>query len=157
MNTNKKGFTLIELLIVIVIIGILAAAVITAINPVEQIKKANDSGKMATANELVNAINVYYVANLVYPWGTDTIPAPGSDGTALSGVTWIADPLASSADIKETLANRNFTGLKVWLGSDGGVMICFPPESESYKLRAVYDGTADTPTGEGTATMLCVK
>ena len=34
----RKGFTLIELLIVISILGILAVAVLSAINPVEQLK-----------------------------------------------------------------------------------------------------------------------
>ncbi|PIU02330.1 hypothetical protein COT66_00800, partial [Candidatus Shapirobacteria bacterium CG09_land_8_20_14_0_10_49_15] len=32
----KKGFTLVEMLIVIAIIGVLAVAVLSAINPIEQ-------------------------------------------------------------------------------------------------------------------------
>ncbi len=39
----QKGFTLIELLIVIAILGVLAAGILVAIDPVDKINQANDS------------------------------------------------------------------------------------------------------------------
>lgn len=159
MNINKyrKGFTLIELLIVIVIIGILAAAVITAINPVEQIKKANDSAKITTANELVNAVNVYYVSQGSYPWvgtGNGPVPnAPGGAATAVAG-SGMLSVLGASEDIKETIANRDYTGLNMWLGTDGGIMVCYVPDSVSYQTKIAYNDTAGT---SGTLTQICVK
>ena len=41
----QRGFTMIELLVVIAIIGVLAAAVLAAINPVEQISKGRDAAR----------------------------------------------------------------------------------------------------------------
>jgi len=154
MNIIKKGFTLIELLIVIVIIGILAAAVITAINPVEQIKKANDSGKMSTANELVNAINIYYTTTLTYPWTTG-VPNPGDTAVLVS-----SDPdgmlttLTNTKDIKETLADRDFTGMQIWeVSTDGAPMVCFPPDSDAYLAKATYDALGRT----GGTSYICAK
>jgi prepilin-type N-terminal cleavage/methylation domain-containing protein len=46
LKKAQHGFTLIELLIVIVILGILASVLITAINPVEQFNKAKDAGRV---------------------------------------------------------------------------------------------------------------
>ena len=43
ISQKKKGFTLIELLIVIGILGILAAGLQAAIDPIEQLKKGQDS------------------------------------------------------------------------------------------------------------------
>ena len=40
---SSKGFTLIELLIVIAILGVLAAGILVAIDPVDKINAANDS------------------------------------------------------------------------------------------------------------------
>lgn len=43
MKINSLGFTLIELLIVIAILGILAAGILVAVDPVDKISAANDS------------------------------------------------------------------------------------------------------------------
>ncbi|EKD87098.1 MAG: hypothetical protein ACD_37C00044G0003, partial [uncultured bacterium] len=43
-GSSESGFTLIELLIVITILGILATAVLAAINPLEQISRGRDTG-----------------------------------------------------------------------------------------------------------------
>lgn len=42
-NNSSKGFTLIELLIVIAILGILAAGILVAIDPIDKINQANDA------------------------------------------------------------------------------------------------------------------
>lgn len=56
---SREGFTLIELLVVIAIIGILAAVVVLAINPVEMMKKGRDSNRKSDLATLSKAIDIY--------------------------------------------------------------------------------------------------
>ncbi len=56
----KKGFTLIELLIVIAILGLLAVSLIVAIDPVEQINRANDAARRQLATNTMSAMQRYY-------------------------------------------------------------------------------------------------
>jgi type II secretion system protein G len=60
-NFNKKGFTLIEMLIVVVIIGILAAALIPRLSSVKD--KADDSSRKANLQQLVTAMSSYALDN----------------------------------------------------------------------------------------------
>jgi prepilin-type N-terminal cleavage/methylation domain-containing protein len=53
---NRQGFTLIELLIVIAIIGILAAAVLVAVDPVARIQDARNARRWSESNAILNAI-----------------------------------------------------------------------------------------------------
>ena len=64
--TNKKhnkGFTLIELLIVIAVLGVLAAVVLVAINPLEQLARGRDSGRKTTVGQLKNAAQAFYTSH----------------------------------------------------------------------------------------------
>ena len=57
---RSKGFTLIELLIVIAVIGILAAALLAAIDPIDKVKQGRDT-------KVVNDVrSIYDGANRVY-------------------------------------------------------------------------------------------
>jgi len=55
---KNSGFTLIELLVVIVIIGILAGAVLLAINPAEISAKARDSKRMSDLDTVRKGIDL---------------------------------------------------------------------------------------------------
>lgn len=63
----SKGFTLIELLVVIAILGILAGAVLVAVNPGEQLARGRDSGRKSAVNQLGRALQAYYTAQVAYP------------------------------------------------------------------------------------------
>lgn len=63
----KKGFTLIELLIVIAILGVIAAAVIAAINPAKRINQANDAALKSDVGSIATAMQAYYTLNQTYP------------------------------------------------------------------------------------------
>lgn len=64
----QAGFTMIELLVVIAILGILATAVLSAINPIEQINRGRDTGSRSDAEQLLSAIDRYNAFNGHYPW-----------------------------------------------------------------------------------------
>mgnify|MGYP002725594237 CR=1 FL=1 len=164
-NAFRKGFTLIELLIVIVVIGILATAVLSAINPVEQIRKSQDASKKSDAAELLNALERYYATFQMYPWdkttGSDTPPAPGNAGQTVSGQNWLTDAtvgLVGVAEIKTEFTSRtNLTFLTVFLdtGTDL-VRVCFAPLSKSNLAIAAtgYNSTGQSVASLGTH--LCV-
>lgn len=54
---SKKSFTLIEMLIVIVIIGILAAALIPRLQSVQG--RARDTKRKADMNQIYNGLSIY--------------------------------------------------------------------------------------------------
>ena len=59
---------MIELLIVIAILGILAVAVLAAINPIEQINRGRDTGSRSDAEQALSAIDRFYAYKGYYPW-----------------------------------------------------------------------------------------
>lgn len=65
MKRKSSGFTIVELLIVIVIIGILAALVITVYNGIQQ--RARNTSRIASAKELQKLLNAYVVQEGKYP------------------------------------------------------------------------------------------
>lgn len=77
MTALKRGFTLIELLIVIAILGVLAVVVLVAINPVQQLARTRDSGRISTVAQIGRALQAYSAGNPngTYPdeatWDTD--------------------------------------------------------------------------------------
>jgi len=72
MRLNKSGFTLIELLVVITLIGILALAVLSALNPIEQINKAADSRRRGDSAQLIQALDRYFASNEQFPWNSSS-------------------------------------------------------------------------------------
>lgn len=65
--SSIKGFTLIELLIVIAVLGILAAVVLVAIDPVEQLSRGRDAGRKTTIGQLGRGLQAYYTSQSRFP------------------------------------------------------------------------------------------
>jgi len=78
MKAKNKGFTLIELLVVITLIGILAVAVLSAINPIEQINKARDAGRRADSAQILKALDRYFASTEEFPWNNTGWTTPVS-------------------------------------------------------------------------------
>ncbi len=56
MKILRRGFTLIELLVVIAVLGVLAAVVIVAINPLQQLAKSRDAGRLNSITQIGPAL-----------------------------------------------------------------------------------------------------
>ena len=127
---NKKGFTLIELLVVIGILGILAAGLLAAIDPLEQLKKGRDTQKRSITVELTNAISRYFAVFGSMPWGNGAYSQPISASGA------VIDLLTGAGELKPTFTQGLPAGGAAALSIIGGanatgVSVCFDPESKS--------------------------
>ena len=69
IKSKQQGFTIVELLIVIVVIGILAALVITTFTGIQQ--KARDTERETDIKALQGQIEAYYAQNGNYPTRTN--------------------------------------------------------------------------------------
>jgi prepilin-type N-terminal cleavage/methylation domain-containing protein len=170
---NQVGFTMIELLVVIAVIGVLAVAVLSSINPIEQINKGRDTRTRSDAAQLINAVDRYYALQEKYPWnvaGDDFTPddvepssefvmgavtgtgATASVDTAAGEWNWI-DLLVSTAEVKQGFTNRlkaddNILVFKTE-GNNSTMYACFLPTSNGFKQEAM-DNCADGTTPGGT-------
>ncbi|MDP3954933.1 MAG: type II secretion system protein [bacterium] len=161
---NRAGFTLIELLIVIALIGILAVAVLAAINPIEQLNRARDTGMESDATQLISAIDRYYASQEKFPWvvppalayGTTTTTneaaygfidaIDGGVGVCGSAVCSATGRLLAQFELKPEFANRGFVKAtaedkKLYIAKDLGasksVYACWVPSSKSRRAQAV--------------------
>jgi prepilin-type N-terminal cleavage/methylation domain-containing protein len=114
---KQAAFTMIELLIVIAILGILAVAVLAAINPIEQINRGRDTGSRSDSEQLLSAIDRYYAYKGYYPWVTNPNIAATLEWRGVAGDTAINvgegtitawdDGSATPCYVLDKLANGN--------------------------------------------------
>ncbi|KKS31814.1 hypothetical protein A2380_01865 [candidate division WWE3 bacterium RIFOXYB1_FULL_43_24] len=88
---KQKGFTLVELLVVIAIIGILAGALLVAINPQSMIMKSNDAKRLSDIDSLTKAINLALTEQEIALGVTGTCADCTSDtgDRDLDGLGWV--------------------------------------------------------------------
>lgn len=157
-SIQKLGFTLIELLIVIAVLGILAVAVLSAINPIEQINRGKDTGSRSDAEQLLSAIDRFYASKGYYPWmlGANSnnqstyALAPGYTVLNASAVLVGGDNVdmlgnlssGGSSEIKASFITRITDPTANWLSiynngvSSSSTYVCFVPKSSSFRDEA---------------------
>ncbi len=149
---NRKGFTLIELLVVIGVLGILAAGLLAAIDPLEQLKKGRDQQKRSISVELTNAMQRYYAVFGTMPYGnSQTIGG-------LAGFQSSIDLLTGAGELKSTFmgglpagATTGTNGITIVGGANSaGVSVCFDPESKSISRdpTTTFDSLAAFPPNQ---------
>lgn len=154
---QTKGFTLIELLIVIGVLGILAAGLLAAVDPFEQLKKGRDTNRRNIAVEFHNAMIRYYATHGRLPIDDGTASAPCTDyavgGANITLTTFNSgnadtlaaggclDQLVEDGELKEDYVSGVGSGDmgKFFIYSETGVdlTVCYEPESKSF-----YNDTA---------------
>ncbi len=151
----SKGFTMIELLIVIAVLGILAVAVLSAINPIEQINRSRDTGSRSDAEQLLSAIDRFYASQGFYPWqiGASETLATGTVWGIVDNTTWedsaeqtvlskLSDDGTGAGEVKLSFVTRitspTYNFLYKYNGGEGGnsTYICFNPVSGSFTNEA---------------------
>jgi len=143
---NAAGFTLIELLVVIAIIGILAAALIATIDPLEQIKKSSDATTKNVAVEYLNASTRYYATHQAFPWDTTAnggggCTVPGNAGaTKISDLTSCTTLLTNEKELKSGFTSSQALPkiLLNYNATDQSMIVCFKPTSKSQLSEAKY-------------------
>lgn len=83
--STRKGFTLIELLIVIAVLGVLAAVVLVAIDPVEQLARGRDAGRKSAVAEVGRAMQAYFTSRAAYPVVGEWTAVPATNALVISG------------------------------------------------------------------------
>lgn len=160
---KKLGFTMIELLVVIAVIGILAVALLSTLNPLEQIRKGRDTRTRADLSQLLGAVERYNASLGYFPWQTSegqdvNNGAPdinyymigGSSGSdtivGSSPSETVADSLArltETSEVKSSFIDRvTGTGYPTTYlfyddeSTGSSVVACFTPESQSFQKEA---------------------
>lgn len=144
-----------ELLIVIGVLGILAAGLLAAIDPFEQLKKARDANNRNATIETVTSFTRYYATHGNFPWNlgvppvgcdaaTATTLAPLANGTgAVVALTIGANTELETCITSSLITNDGelktsfFEGLQtdLYVSSLGStnIQVCFNPESKALR------------------------
>lgn len=138
LKSKQQGFTIVELLIVIVVIGILAALVITTFTGIQQ--KARNTERETDIKALQGQIEAYYAQNGKYPTLANMNDSSfrssnmkGLDAEALK------DPKGSAQTLVAAAAANSYSYAVTPSGCDNGS----GGDCSGYTLTATYEGTVN--------------
>ena len=144
LKKRQSGFTIVELLIVIVVIGILAALVITTYSGIQA--KARNSKRQVDLQSLQTQIEAFYSQNGFYPSLTD-----------MNGTAWRATNMKSldvgaltdpSNPTSNTLVTAPVAKSYAYAVTDNSNASCETADTNcaKYTLTATYEGTVNGAT-----------
>ena len=133
LKRKESGFTIVELLIVIVVIGILAALVVTTFSGIQ--KKARDSERQTDIGALHSQIEAYHAQNGKYPTNAnlddDAFVTANMKGLDLNA---LKDPKGASNDLAAAPAANVYSYAELPAGCDNTATDC-----TSYTLTATLE------------------
>lgn len=159
MKVTKKAFTLIEMLIVIVIIGILAAALVPRLVSVQG--RARDTKRKADLSQIGSALAIYKTDNATFPAASGNVALVIANQYLSGYLTSTPTDPVSSAGIPEIGAVATNTGygyLSVTRNgvTSNGAVLAAQTESDGTSSNAIiYTGTMNhSATAESLDTYL---
>lgn len=142
LKRKEQGFTIVELLIVIVVIGILAALVVTTFSGIQ--KKGRDSERKTDVQAVHAQLEAYHATNGRYP----TLANLNDDtwvGANLKGlsVDALADPKGSANDLAATTTANTYVYAVLPAGCDNDPATN-TADCASYTLTATLEENGST-------------
>ena len=139
LKITRRGFTMIELLIVIAVLGILAVAVLSALNPIEQINRSKDTGGRSDAEQLIGGIDRFYTTKGYYPWANNTSDTNLIDWAPVNGYVNLLNNLTNATqELKGSFITRisaaDYNHLYIFNNGLQGnsTYVCFKPQSKAF-------------------------
>ena len=127
----------------VIAVALLSSAVLVAINPHEQISKANDTLALSEKTQLENAIEQYLILKEVYPWETAGVRPPivGDPGKLVISQGWFQELINEAVLSPSQQTDSSFGNIYLWVDPTGTkkYIICFKPNSEMYINKANYN------------------
>ncbi len=131
-SAQRKGFTLIELLVVLAVLGVLAAGVVTAINPIKRVRQANDAKIKTDVGQISGALQGQYTLDQVYPsalgdlvtkGALKVIPAPPGGGSYSYSISSPCSTSSCEAAVSFALQDPLVAGnVWCWRSATGSVI-----------------------------------
>ncbi|HEX5456163.1 MAG TPA: type II secretion system protein [Candidatus Saccharimonadales bacterium] len=147
LKRKQSGFTIVELLIVIVVIGILAAIIITTFTGVQ--KKARDADRKSDINAIYSQVEVYFAQNSKYPTLANLNDGTWRDAN-VKGLTddSIHAPNASNALISDLTSTATNVYIYAPTASGGGACDNSATDCGAFTIKANLESGGDfTKTG----------